>query len=75
MEAAGIEPNGDFDASGILPCGCVICEGCRAARALQNGCSRWLDLSSVDADLQSVHVAWPHLPGAIRKAILSLAEI
>jgi hypothetical protein len=72
MEAAGIEPSGDFAASGILPCGCVICEECRAARALQNGCSTWLDLSSLDADLQSVHAAWGGLPTAIRKAVLAL---
>jgi hypothetical protein len=75
LEAAGIEPSGDFAASGILPSGCVICEECRAARALQNGCSTWLELSSLDADLQSVHAAWATLPDAIRKAILSLAEI
>jgi len=75
LEAAGVEPRDDFDASGYLPCGCVICDECRAARALHFSSSNWLDLSSLDADLQSVHAAWSSLPDAIRKAIIALVEV
>jgi hypothetical protein len=74
MAEAGIEPSGDFDATGTLPCGCVICEQCRAARTLHFGRPNWLDLSSLDAGLQSVHVAWHGLPDAIRRAIVALIE-
>jgi hypothetical protein len=45
MAEAGIEPNGDFDAIGNLPCDCVICGECRDANALLLGCSNWRDLS------------------------------
>jgi hypothetical protein len=53
---------------------CVICEDCRAAWALHFGSANGLDMSSLDADLQSVHVAWGGLPAAIRKAIAVLVE-
>ena len=69
---AGIEPSGDFAATGNLPCGCVIYEECRAARALHSESPNCLDLSSLDADLQSVHAAWCSLPEAIRMAVLAL---
>jgi hypothetical protein len=72
MAEAGIEPNGDFDATGNLPCGCVICEECRAARALRFARSNWPDLASLDVDLQSVHAVWDGLPVAIRNAVLAL---
>ena len=50
MEAAGIEPSKDFAATGKLPCGCVICEECRAALALQNGAingSNWHSMTPI----------------------------
>ena len=62
----------DSDAIDVLPCGCVICEECRAARVLQPGRSNWLDTSSLDADLQRVIVAWDLLPEAVRTAVLAL---
>jgi hypothetical protein len=68
----GIEPSGDSDATAILPCGCVVCRECRAARALQNGRSGCLDLSTIDAELQAVIAAWDGLPAAIKKAVAAL---
>ena len=75
MEAAGIEPAGDFAATGKLPCGCVICEECRAANALHGDCSSCLCMASLDADLQQIVETWSSLPGPIRAAILTLAKL
>jgi hypothetical protein len=72
MEAAEIEPSFDFAATGQLPCGCVICEECRAARALHFRRTEWLELASSDADLQRVIATWGNLPEPIRRAILVL---
>jgi hypothetical protein len=72
MEAAGIEPAADFDLSGKLDCGCVICEECRAAMALHPQGLDWLDLAQNDADLQSVIGAWNGLAEPIRRAIRAL---
>jgi len=72
MEAAGIEPASDFDATGKLPCGCVFCEECRAANALQSKRSTWLNMASLDADLHRVIASWPALPGPIRAAMMAL---
>lgn len=74
MEAAGIEPSIDFAATGQLPCGCVICEECRAALALQNWRPEWLEVAFDDADLQRVVDAWADLPEAIRRAAVSLVD-
>lgn len=70
----GLEPTADFNLTGILPCGCVICEECRAALALQMARSEWLDLAPVDAGLQRVIAVWDRLPDAIRLAIAALVE-
>ena len=72
MAEAGIEPASDFNATGKLPCGCVICENCRAALALHFGRPGWLELASADADLQRVVTAWTDLPDAIRRALIAL---
>lgn len=72
MEAAGIEPSNDFAATGLLPCGCVICEECRAAMALQNWRPEWLEVAFDDADLQRVVENWDNLADAIRLAITAL---
>jgi len=50
----------------------VICEECRAARALHADCSGCLGLASFDADWQRVITAWGGLPAAIRTAITFL---
>lgn len=68
----GVESNDDFDATDKLICGCVICQECRAARALQIGRSKWLDTSSLDADLQAVIAEWANLPDPIQRAIVAL---
>jgi hypothetical protein len=70
----GFEPDADFAATGILPCGCVMCQECRAALALQTGCSEGHELALNDADLQRVMLAWPSLPDAIRRAMLVLVD-
>jgi hypothetical protein len=72
MEAAGIEPAVDFDASGKLDCGCVICEECRAAMALHSDGTDWLDLAMADADLQSVNREWSVLTAPLKAAIRAL---
>jgi hypothetical protein len=75
VEAAGIEPACDFDGKNERVCDCVNCEKCRAARALHSGRSNWLDLSSIDADLQSVVLGWEEISHPIRKAIVALATL
>lgn len=74
VEAAGIEPSDDFAATGKLPCGCVICEECRAALALQNWRPEWLEVAFDDADLQRVVESWERLPTPMRRAILALVN-
>jgi hypothetical protein len=71
----GIESAGDFDATGNLPCGCVICEKCRAANALYAGRPNFLDLALIVADLQGVIAAWSMLPAAVRAAMTVLTAI
>ena len=74
MKAAGIEPASDFDATGKLRCGCVICEDCRAANALHGPCPdcRWM--ASLDADLQGIITVWNGLPAAIKAAFVVLVR-
>ncbi len=72
MEAAGIEPSNDLAATGLLPCGCVICEKCRAALALHSWRPEWLEVAFDDAELQRVVELWDRLPFAIRAAIKAL---
>jgi hypothetical protein len=44
------------------------------APALQLKHANWLELASVDADLQRVILAWEGLPEAIRRATLALVD-
>ena len=74
MEAAGIEPASDFDENAEVVCDCGNCEQCRAALALYSERPTWLNLSSVDADLLSVVLAWEKISPPIRMAILGLVE-
>jgi hypothetical protein len=60
--------------AGKLPCGCVICEQCRAANALHDACSEKHCMAPLDADLQCIVAAWNVLPSAIKAAILVLAQ-
>jgi hypothetical protein len=71
-EGKGFEPANDFDATGTLPCGCVICDECRAANALQIKGTEGHCPAAVDPDLQFIAEAWAALPVAQRKAIVVL---
>ena len=68
----GIEPALNSDATDILPCSCVNCQQCRAARALHFGCPDWPSVASSDADLQRIIAAWDALPQAIRVAVMAV---
>jgi|GEM_PF-7096905 len=72
--AAEIERSNDFDATGKLPCGCVICEECRAALALQNWRLERLEVAFADAELQRVVEAWNQLSTSVRAAIAILVK-
>ena len=74
VEDRGVEPLKDSAATSDADSTSVDCEACRAARALHLGDADWLQLSSLDADLQSVLLAWERLPEPIRRAILALVE-
>ena len=74
MEAAEIEPAIEFGATGILPCGCVISEQCRAALALQMDDSRCLRLALHDGNLQRIVGVWDRLPETFRSAVAVLVE-
>jgi hypothetical protein len=74
MEAAGIEPADDSDATADSACDCEVCQECRAAYALHFECFKSRLLASFDADLQQLMNGWACLPEAIRAAIIALAE-
>ena len=80
MEAAGIEPASCFDtqpetAGPILRLQSTMNLVCRAAWArMYSGRSNWLDLSSIDADLLSVVLAWEKISGPVRKRICALVH-
>ena len=75
LQDAGLEPTEDLDTTAVAAYGCVICPRCRAARALQTGHLGWLDLASLDGDLQRVIAAWGGLPSAIREVLLALVGL
>jgi hypothetical protein len=72
LEAAGIEPVGGFDETDNCDCGCDFCRGFRAARALHSWRPEWLELASLDADLQRLVAAWGALSKAMRAAVMAL---
>jgi hypothetical protein len=55
-------------------CGCVACEGRRAANALHFARSSFLELASRDADLRRMISAWAGLPEAIRRATWAMID-
>jgi hypothetical protein len=69
VEAAGIEPSDDFDATENCICDCENCQQCRAARALHLDCFRSHFLSSLDAELQRVIEGWEQLDATTRHEI------
>jgi hypothetical protein len=70
----GIEPACESDGTNGGACDSVNREKGRGAPAPHFVRSNWLDLSSVDADLLSVVLAWEKISGPIRKAIIALVE-
>jgi hypothetical protein len=69
VEAAGIEPSSDFDATENSICDCENCQHCRAANALHLECFKLQYLALLDADLQLVIEVWDQLDGPTRRAI------
>jgi hypothetical protein len=69
MEAAGIEPSDDFDATENCICDCENCQQCRAANALHLECFKSHYLSSLDADLQRLINRWGELPASVKGAV------
>ena len=72
MEAAGIEPSDDFDATDSGLCDCENCRQCRAAYALHLECFKGQFLASVDTDLRRVIAGWERLTDALRNAVMTL---
>jgi len=83
MEAAGIEPSNDFDATVCEYSGCVFCPYARAANALHSDDLARQELAVPGSDSQSVQLpeavarialSWPLLPRHIREAVLTLTD-
>src|SRR5262245_14743947 len=74
VEAAGIEPSCDSDATDSSVCDCENCQQCRAANALHFECFKWQFLASLDARLRDLILAWDHTPDARRTAVASLVK-
>jgi hypothetical protein len=75
LEAAGIEPSDDFDATENGECLCENCQGCRAENALHFECFKSHFLATLDADLQRVIEQWEKTPEAIKTAIIALMKM
>jgi len=74
MEAAGIEPASDFDATDSTASACENQQTPCAANALHDcgmGCPC---LTLLDAELHKVIVTWAQLPTNIKRAIVTLIE-
>jgi hypothetical protein len=71
----GLEPTGEFYRTDEAASTSENCRECRAALALHSACTRWLDLSSIDADLLSVVLAWENISERIRAGIVVLAAL
>jgi hypothetical protein len=71
MEAAGIEPSTDFDATRNSICDCENCQQCRAANALHFECFKSQFLASLDINLQRLIECWEHLDTATHRTIAS----
>jgi hypothetical protein len=65
----------DLDATANGDCSCDVCQGWRAANALQNGGSSCHVMASADADLQAVIAAWGGLSEPMRAAVMALVGV
>jgi hypothetical protein len=74
MEPLGLEPKAGILGTDDATYGCVVCQKCGAALALQTGRSHWPDLASIDADLQALVSDWQTLPDAIRQGMTALVQ-
>ena len=86
MEAAGIEPASDFDASAIVSSGCENAGEAGAARALHSSVTSEQSLSpdgsagrcecadKLEGQIESVAQVWPNRPQYVREAILLLVQ-
>lgn len=72
MEAAGIEPGTNIDATRVAESDYAICPECGAAYALHGSGSNLHELSPLDADLQEVISAWDTLSMELRKALWAI---
>jgi hypothetical protein len=74
MEAGGIEPPRETDATDVCNCVCENLADPCAANALHSCGSNCHNLSLFDAELQLVILAWNRLPMPIRNAIMGLVH-
>jgi hypothetical protein len=74
MGPLGLEPTAEFYRTDDGASTSAICPECGAALALQSGRSNWLDLSSIDAGLLSVVLAWEKISDPIRKELCALVD-
>lgn len=72
VEAAGIEPSCDFDATKSSVCDCENCQQCRAAYALHLKCFKSQFLASLDGDLQWIVAHWEQLDKSTQDAVVAL---
>ena len=74
VEAAGIEPAGETDASDSVTNSCENQEPSCAALALQNGDCNCLNSASIDADLRELLDSWDCLPVTAKTAVLAIVR-
>jgi hypothetical protein len=74
VEAAGIEPAYEIDATNSAASGCENQETPTAANALHGSDSNCLNMALIDADLREVVLAWSGIPASVRQVIVTLAS-
>ena len=72
MEAAGIEPASENDATDSIACSCENQPTPRAANVLHCSDSNCLIMASIDADLRNIVLAWNGIPENVRQAVVLL---
>jgi hypothetical protein len=74
VEAAGIEPLFDYDATNSSVCDCENCRQCRAANALHFECFKSHFLASLDIDLQHLIQRWDRLDESARQIVAAFGS-